>query len=471
MTQLKAVANRIFVRTDPYVKRYPVFEPGVFYQTGSVVSRSFQVNDSDSDIVYYNFYVAQRDIQPLGLNPEQTGSDWVLWISGDPKFATFWNDSDVYAYIDKADETYQTKFTDVDSDLRDVRDEVNVLLGFDSEIKAIQHDIRALEERNLIDSLIDSEASEGRAISWDSDNQKFKFITPVLSINNVLPDANGNVSYTFTQTKTGTRNDRLDSDQNGTIFIVVGDSDSDQNGTTYSFTDIGWVRLIGFTEKENEIRYVDVTGDSMTGPLYLAGNPTSDSEAATKSYVDNFNDSDKQDKIIILATQSDLAAATKQEGRIYFVKADNTVWLYDSATLKQFIIPGERIFDPVLLEARAVNKTVTFFDIDVKTYRFSDKLGGTLSLYRNGSSVATAFALNTNINGTYNLSSQVENARLFNASNQSFRIRVPIVFQTVDTYRLDFYSHDGVFTSITIDGANNKVAFSESNRIFNFGEY
>lgn len=471
MTLLKATANRIYVKTDPYVRRYPDYEPSVFYQAGSIVSRSFQVNDSDSDIVYYNFYVAQRDTQPFGLNPEQTGSNWILWISGDPKFVTFWNDSDVYAYLGKTEQNYLLKFSDVDSDLVVIKNDINTILGYDSEIKAIQNDIRTLEERNLIDSLIDSEASEGRAISWDSDNQKFKFITPVLSVNNVLPDANGNVSYTFIETKTGTKDDRLDSDQNGTIFIIVGDSDSDRNGTAYSFTDIGWVRLIGYTEKENETRYVDVTGDSMIGPLYLIGDPTSDSEAATKSYVDNFSDSDKQDKIIILNSQSDLSAATKTEGRIYFVKADNTVWLYTGGSLKQFVIPGERIFDPVLLEARTLNKTASSFDIEVKTYRFSDKIGGTLSLYKNNSIIATVFALYANIDGTYNLVNQIENARLVSSTNQTFTIRVPVVFQTSDVWQLDYYSHDGVLTSITVDGANNKVAFSESNRIFNFGEY
>jgi hypothetical protein len=76
-----------------------------------------------------------------------------------------------------------------------------------------------------------------------------------------------------------------------------------------------------------------------------------------------------------------------------------------------------------------------------------------------------------NLVGEFEPNGQYKNARLIEASAQTFTIRIPFVYRAFNTYRLDYYSHDGVLTSITVNGASNKVAFSESNRIFNFGEY
>jgi hypothetical protein len=44
----------------------------------------------------------------------------------------------------------------------------------------------------------------------------------------------------------------------------------------------------GITEAEADLRYINTTGDTMTGALTLAGPPTADLHAATKLYVDGF---------------------------------------------------------------------------------------------------------------------------------------------------------------------------------------
>ena len=472
MTFLRATAPRVYVDQTPFVERYPLWSPGVLYQTGSVVSRNFQDTfDSDSDSVYYAFYVAQNDIKPGEPSPENNTKNWLLLTSGDPNLKNFFTDSEIYDFVDAAETRYDSYFEKIDSDIVSMTNEVNHILGFDSEIKKIQHDIEVLESKKLIESLFDSDAQDGKAIAWDSDANKFKFITPVLSINNVFPSSDGNIEYSFTVTKTGSRDARPDSDQKGTIFIVIGDSDSDYDGVTYSFTDLGWTRMIGFTDRENEARYVDAVGDTMLGPLLLSRDPLTDSEAATKAYVDTFNDSDKQDKIIVLDSEVDLIAYPKENGRIYYVKANSSLWLYDANALKKFVIPRERIFDPVFLEATAVNKILGAFDIRVRTYRFSSQLGGTFRLYRNNKVTPRLFAPASNIQGTFDAGAAYQNCRLLDASLQEFTIKVPVNFEITDTWYLDFYSHDGVLTQITIDGNANQVAFSESNRILNFGEY
>lgn len=472
MTQLRAIAPRVYIDTNPYVNRYPKWTDKVFYQTGSVVSKSFRdVYDSDSESVFYNFYVAQNDVGPGGAQPDSDETNWILLISGNPNLPLFYKDSDVYDFVGKAQNQYTLIFNEIDSDLLVITEEVSSIFGFDSEIKRLQESIRNVEEKNVIDSLLDSEARHNYAIRWDSDSSKFKFVRPVLSVNQTLPDASGNVSYQFTETRTGTREDRLDSDNKGTLFIVVNDSDSDFNGVTYSFTDNGWTRLIGYTEVENEIRYVDVAGDTMTGPLLLSRDPVTDSEAATKAYVDTFNDSDKQDKIIIVNDQTALLAYPKENNRIYYVRSDNTLWMFISGTLQQFVIPGERIFDPVLLEAKAVNKQANYFDVEVQTYRFSSQIGGTLKFFINNTTTPAAFFPQININGTFDASSNYKGAVLLDSQNQTFTIRIPDTFKNSFVYYLNFTSHDGVLTQITIDETTNKVVFSDSNRIFNFGEY
>ena len=468
MPLLKAIAPRIYIDKNPYVNRLPVFNSGVFYYSGSIVSKSFQVSDSDSDSVYYNFYVSKRDVLPGGLEPD-VGDDWTIWVSGDPNLKSFYNDSDIYTYLDALQDDYQVYYVSTDSDLSVLSSQVNSIFGFDSDINEIKADIKTIEERNLIDSLVDSEASDKKAIAWDSDNQRFKFVTAVLSVNGTLPDANGNVSYSFTETKTGTRDDRLDSDVNGTIFVVSDDSDSDANGSTFAFTDSGWVRMVGYSDKENELLYVNTSGDTLTGPLILSRDPVSDSEAATKGYVDGFNDSDKQDKIIILPTIVSLYSASYENNRIYYVKENSTLWIYTSGLLKQFVIPGQRVFDPVLLEATAKNKVLASFDIDVETYRFSSFLPGQLYVVKNGSSNAPII-IQSNITGTYEANNSISDCKLVDSGNQSFTIKVVETFESNSTYRLVFVAHDGATTNIIL-GNKNAVSFSETNRTFNFGEY
>lgn len=467
MTSLRATSPRVYIDTQPYVGRYPVFNSGVFYYAGSVVSKSFQVSPTDSDNVYYNFYVSKRDISPGGLEPDVSG-DWTLWVSSDPSLQSFYSDSELYTYLDQLDSDYKSFFTNTDSELTILRNQIGAFLEIDSDIAQIKREIGVLADKNLIDSLVDSDATHNKAIAWDSDTQKFKFVTPVTSVNNTSPDANGNVTYQFTETKTGTGDDLPDSDQNGTIFVVVGDSDSDANGKTYAFTDTGWVRLVGYTDKENELLYVNTAGDTMTGPLYLSRNPQSDSEAATKAYVDGFNDSDKQDKIILVDTVAILGTLSYETDRIYYVRENSTLWIYTNGILKQFVIPGQRVFDPVLLEVTVTNKTATTFDLVVDTYRFSSFLPGTVSFTKNGS--LTPFIINNNITGTYELDNTLSSALLNNAGNQQFIIRVTEAFNNSAVYRLTFTAHDGTVTTIKV-GDRNAVSFSETNRTLNFGEY
>jgi hypothetical protein len=60
------------------------------------------------------------------------------------------------------------------------------------------------------------------------------------------------------------------------------DQEHTENGVVYFWNGYGW-QLRG---DPLDPLYVNVSGDSMTGPLVLPGDPTQPNEAATKAYVD-----------------------------------------------------------------------------------------------------------------------------------------------------------------------------------------
>ena len=474
MAILRSVAPRIFLDTDPYVERIPVYSPEVFYPTGAIVSQPYQLSDSDSDSVYYSFYAASKDISPNAGDPS-TNNDWTIYTSGDPRLPTVFSDSEVFAYVDNLDSDYKVAFSAVDSDMQYLSREIKDILDFDSDIIEIQRDIIEIQEKNIIDSLTDSEASNNKAIAWDAVNNKFKFVSPVISVNSELPNSAGNVSVQFTKASSGSRDERPDSETSGSIFVVINDSDSEVNGITYSFTNNGWVRVIGYTELENDLLYVNNAGDTMTGPLLLSRDPVSDSEAATKRYVDGFNDSDKQDRIITVADIPALNAYPTENNRIYHVKSDNTLWIKVDGVLKDFKIPAQRIFDSAMTEAFVSNLTsTTFFDATVNTYRFSDFLPGTLRVQKtlpNGLTSNVNLIFTNNISGTFQSGITYSDVKLTNAAVQAFSIKCLEQYNINNKYFIEFTAHDGKTTTIELGGQGNVVTFDEVNRTLNFGEY
>lgn len=475
MPILRNVAPRIYLDTDPYVDRIPTYNEKVFYPTGAIVSQHYQINDSDSDTVFHNFYVANRDIVPFDGSPE-ANSKWTLYVAGDPRLANLFTDSEVYDYVDAIDSDYKVNFSRVDSDITLLTDKVKDVFGFDSDIREIRASITEVEEKNIIDSLTDSDARDGHAIAWDAAASKFKFVNPVLSVNNTAPDSDGNISVSFTKATAGSRDERPDSDTSGSIFVIIGDSDSSVDGTTYSFTDIGWVRVIGYTELENDILYVNKTGDTMTGPLLLSRDPVLDSEAATKSYVDGFNDSDKQDRIIMVENEVALAALTYETDRLYYVHSTNEMWVYHAGALSKFSLTGQRVYEPTMLEA-TVNGTVSasYFLVTIDTYRFSNFLEGTLSLRvqvgGTGPSSTIAMAAQINVSATIDVDGNLENFKLVDSAQQTFTISAFERYDSNNKYFITFVAHDGKTSQIELGGPASTVEFDEINRTLNFGEY
>ena len=138
--------------------------------------------------------------------------------------------------------------------------------------------------------------------------------TAVLTVNNSAPDSDGNVNvpignvYTGPTTNTGDINTSEigGTPQEGDIYVVNDDAaDPTQVGRTYIYDsdNATWVEIDPFNASLYDPRYINVTGDTMTGNLSMNNantvtnliEPINDSDAATKGYVDSISLDDNND--------------------------------------------------------------------------------------------------------------------------------------------------------------------------------
>ena len=235
------VAIRDLNTAGVYPFRYPRWVEGVFYPAGSIIG--YPKSGGDSDMVYYDFYVATRNVLASetaipGLNPK-----WELFVS--------------------------TSGGSPDSDLK-----LKVYM-LDSDVQALQL---------LTDDL---------RLEFDSDITNLSN-SSVKTVNGVSPDAQGNVEVSLVSVNAGTNDQRnLHSAVEGDFWVVAGDSDTTNDGKSYIFDSdsMSWLRVNTADVEANDVRYINASGDVMIGALALSGDPLLPLEAATKGYVDD-KDSD-----------------------------------------------------------------------------------------------------------------------------------------------------------------------------------
>ena len=106
------------------------------------------------------------------------------------------------------------------------------------------------------------------------------------AVNGVVPDATGNILINIAATSTGDTASFPTAPTEGEVFIISGDADANNDGETYIYVAGGWQRIVSFDQAEADVRYVNTNGDTMTGSLVLAADPTVPLGAVTKQYVD-----------------------------------------------------------------------------------------------------------------------------------------------------------------------------------------
>ena len=113
----------------------------------------------------------------------------------------------------------------------------------------------------------------------------------VKTVNAVAPDAVGNVAVSLASVETGLSSSFPALPSDGDVYVISGETATDRTGSNgqsfiYSSTSVDWFRLSGLDEAGNDARYVNISGDTMTGDLILNGNPITSNQAVNKAYVD-----------------------------------------------------------------------------------------------------------------------------------------------------------------------------------------
>ena len=113
----------------------------------------------------------------------------------------------------------------------------------------------------------------------------------VKTVNGVSGDSSGNVAVSLASVETGLSSSFPPLPTDGDVYVISGETATDRTGSNgesfiYSSASADWFRLSGLDEAGNDARYVNVSGDTMTGDLILSSDPTVALEAATKQYVD-----------------------------------------------------------------------------------------------------------------------------------------------------------------------------------------
>ena len=121
----------------------------------------------------------------------------------------------------------------------------------------------------------------------------------VKTVNAVAPDSVGNVTVSLTAVETGTSASMRAYSSSGLfsegdVWVISGESGSasGSNGESYIYSgENTLLRLSGLDTATNDARYVNVSGDTMTGDLILNGNPITSNQAVNKAYVDGLTTS------------------------------------------------------------------------------------------------------------------------------------------------------------------------------------
>jgi len=113
----------------------------------------------------------------------------------------------------------------------------------------------------------------------------------ITTVNGVAGDATGNVAVSLASVETGLSSSFPTTPEDGDVYIIAGETATDRTGSNgesfiYSSASADWFRLSGLDEAGNDARYVNISGDTMTGALTLPADPTVALQAATKQYVD-----------------------------------------------------------------------------------------------------------------------------------------------------------------------------------------
>lgn len=458
--------TRLHKKSTPLTRRFPRWSKTNYYPKGEIVYQN--VIDSDNIDLYVslsNHYSNDSD-KSLYLNDSDytlNTSVWSLFVSS----RVLDSDNKSIANINKRVKHIVLSFDSdqlwIDSDVKWLRDTIPLLPdsdSVDSDLKRARSDIGNILSGERIFSFIDSETVDNGLIIWDSDSQTYKTVVSVRTLNTFGPDSTGNLPLSFMRVLNGTKDQKPDSELNGTIYIVANDSDDSDNGTSFIFNN-GWESFISPDRIRNDKKFLKSSGGSLKGPLFVPP-ATEPEQIVSRKYVDLFVRDVKQDGFGFFDSEQKIDTSVFDSDNLFVLTNDvPSLWYTDK-------INTSVIGDVDKLDVENIDSTVSDSDqIFVQVSNFSSFVGGNLQLYKNGS--LHTFTLTSNAVCDSNVGGTAVNFRLISSNNQNFSIKVGSVISLMDEYTLKYFTHSGDVSVITKQ--TNQIVWVVDNKIFDYGNY
>ncbi len=237
--------------------------------------------------------------------------------------------------------------------------------------------------------MLASATNPNSGIFWDG--TQWLYQRRVKTVNNIVPDSDGNIAIPIGNVYTGPTTTTSDIDVNeiggtpneGDIYIVNSSAaDPTQVGRTYIYDSdtTSWVEIDPFNSALYDPRYVNISGDTMTGNLDMGSNlitslgiPINANDAANKLYVDGF-------AVVDLITGNKVATITEPDGTSYDLNETITEITQDAAagTLTYTDEDGTAtVLDLNALIADAETLTTLALNADGVNLDYTDEAGNT----------------------------------------------------------------------------------------------
>lgn len=462
--------TRLQKKSTPVVNRLPTWSVENYYDVGHVIcqkdsddiniyvcSKSHHPNDSE-----FSFYVLDSETHLPRLNTNL----WVHYLSTE----NLDSDERSPAALNRRIRNYQ--FT-VDSDNFYLDSEIlrlQSLVPFlpdsesvDSDLKIAKQDILFLSTETILKRFVDSDAKHKEIIVWDSDAQIYKTKPVMLTFNTFGPDNSGNIPLTITKVISGNKDNKPDSDVNGTVYVVVGDSDSDAAGNSFIFNNGTWDPIISPDRQVNDSKFLRVGGqNSMVGKLYV-GTPITSNQIVNKAYVDASVKDSKQSAFGFFDSDAVIDVSGSDSENFMVSKEFPTLWFYDE--INTTIIGKSEPYLVSFKNASVVSANV----LQVQTNYFSNRVGGTLELYKDGSLEPFVSDSDDNLAVVSVGGGVAVDAKLVNSLNQTFTMNLTIAYSVASEYIIKYTMHDGDIATLTKDAGSSTWYPNPEN--FDFGTY
>ena len=463
--------TRLQTKSTPVTSRFPQWSSTNYYPQGTVVWSNLY--DSDQIDLYVSLiaHISNDSDYSLYLKDSENDSEYYNENVWNHYASSRTLDSDERSFaslnnkIKHIQLSYDSDKSYIDSDVNWLSNVIPLLPdseSIDSDLKLARQSITKIEERSIF-TFVDSDAQHNKILIWDSDNQKLITGSSVLSVNTFVPNADGNIPISFVKVISGNNDQKPDSEQSGSIYIITNDSDSEINGSSFVYDD-GWKSIISPDRELFDKKFLKTAGSNkLIGSLYVSDTPTNLAQIVNKKYVDIYVKEAKQDHFGFFDSELLInTSAWDSENFVVTTEGSPSLKFFDE--INNITIGEQPISDYEYFDYVTIDSDSDAFDVYVKN--FSNSIEGTLLLYKNG--VLESFSL-VGASAFTNSGGIAGGFKLDDSSVQNFRISLVNPFDLTSVYLIKYNTHYG--ESVTITKTANTSDWFRNEEDLDYGIY